>query len=234
MNPDAQAPVPQPVLPEQPSVPPTPVPTPTVYAAPPVAAQPPAGVPLAPTQEAVQVNNPLSSMQEGERNIFEVRRHWFGIFGVYVSFGLLMVLVAVCAILAPSIFSDADVSKVRMFSLIGFLLVAVLSGLFVWVAHIVYYGNRWILTTDSITQVVQTGLFDKRSSQLSLGNLEDIAAIQDGILPHLFHYGTLKVETASETGRFMFPYCPNPNEYARKILAAREVFEQRIGKEPTN
>ncbi len=72
-------------------------------------------------------------------------------------------------------------------------------------------------------------MFDKQSSQLSLGNLEDISAEQNGILTHMFNYGAVRVETAGERSKFFFNFCPNPNYYAQQILTARETFEQ--GKE---
>jgi hypothetical protein len=82
--------------------------------------------------------------------------------------------------------------------------------------------------------VQQTALFNKQSSQLSLGNLEDVTVEQNGILTHMFNYGVIKAETAGERSKFTFRYCPNPNLYAQQILNAREQFEQshRGGKQP--
>lgn len=85
-------------------------------------------------------------------------------------------------------------------------------------------GNSWTLTNDSLTQVTQSNLFDRESSQLSLHNLEDISSEQNGFFPHLFNYGLIKAETAGEKSKFVFNFCPNPNFYARQILAARENF----------
>src|SRR6202011_6093270 len=90
----------------------------------------------------------------------------------------------------------------------------------------IYWGNSWIVTSDSVTQVSQTSLFKRQSSQLSLIHLEDVTAEQNGVLAHMFNYGLLRVETAGERSKFTFTFCPNPNFYAREILAAREAFEQ--------
>jgi hypothetical protein len=40
----------------------------------------------------------------------------------------------------------------------------------------------------------------------------------------MFNFGTLKVETAGERSKFVFMYCPRPNEYARRILEIHESF----------
>lgn len=91
-------------------------------------------------------------------------------------------------------------------------------------AHVVYQGNRWIITTDSLTQVTQIGLFKRTSSQLSLANLEDVTVNQNGLFQSLVGYGTLRVETAGERSKFVFPFCPNPNKCAKEIIGAHEAY----------
>lgn len=179
-------------------------------------------------EEALQnVHNPLSVMQPGERVICEIKRHPIGLFGIYLSSFLLLALLAVVIfIFGPQVFNIEDTSQYYGAASVGFLIIAALTLLFTYAAVIVYNGNRWIVTSDSITQVTQTGLFSKQSSQLSMANLEDITAEQNGVLTHLFGYGLLKAETAGEHSKFHFAFCPRPNYYAQCVLGAREAFEQ--------
>lgn len=171
--------------------------------------------------------NPLSAMQPGEREIFHIKRHPIGIIATYVIAGLMLLVLAVLLFVAgPSILSG-NKDQVNAVGAIVFAIGAVVIIAFSFISNIVYWGNAWILTDDSITQVRQNGLFDKQSSQLSLENLEDVTAEQNGILTHLFNYGVLKAETAGERSKFMFIYCPNPNYYAKMILEAREQFMQQ-------
>lgn len=173
------------------------------------------------------MNNPLNSMQPGERNIFEVRRHPIGMIGMYIGAGVLLVVLAVLIYgFGPALLSSVDSSRIYSYGSIVFLVAAVLTFLFIAISHKVYWGNRWILTSDSLTQVSQNSLFDKQSSQLSLGNLEDVTAVQNGVVAHMLNFGVLRVETAGERSKFVFPFCPNPNYYAQQILNAREQFEQ--------
>lgn len=173
-----------------------------------------------------RVNNPLEAMRDGEVNICEISRHPIGLIGVYSSFGFLLLLVGVVALIAPSVLTDYNRSTVYEIGAIVFIIALIFSIVFTAVAAYVYKGNRWILTSDSLTQVTQRSLFDKQSSQLSLGNLEDVTVQQDGLLSHMFNFGALRVETAGERSKFVLQYCPRPNEYAQKILTARESFEQ--------
>lgn len=175
------------------------------------------------------VQNPIGVSQKGEQVVCEIKRHPIGIIGVYITAGfLLLAIAAITFFLAPSILSSVERSQVLSVGAIAYIVIAFLTVGFLFIANIVYWGNRWVVTSDSITQITQTSLFHTQSSQLSLGNLEDISAEQDGILTHMFNYGVLKVETAGERSKFQFIYCPDPNEYAQKVIAAREVFEQKL------
>lgn len=180
-------------------------------------------------EQPVNVKNPLSAMQKDEVILFQVQRHPIGLILMYASFGFMLALIAIVAVMAPSLLSDYDTNTVRQVSLLVFLVAFIFAAIFTFIGHIVYNGNRWILTDDSLTQVSQRSLFDRQNSQLSLANLEDVTVHQDGILSHLLNYGTLKAETAGERSKFSMIYCPNPNAYAQKILMAREAFEQNGG-----
>lgn len=166
-------------------------------------------------------------MQPGEQMIAEIKRHPIGIFGVYIGVGILLTVAAVLAfVIAPMAITTMTRSQVNELGALIFVLFAAICAGFVWIFSTVYWGNSWVLTSDSLTQITQTSLFHKQSSQLSLGNLEDVTADQNGIVAHMLNYGVLRVETAGERSKFMFLYCPNPNYYAQQILTAREHFEQ--------
>jgi uncharacterized membrane protein YdbT with pleckstrin-like domain len=183
--------------------------------------------PTTPTEPDLKVNNPLAVMQPDEKNICEIKRHPIGILGINVAAVILMIVVIVLAFgIVPAYVTALSKTELYEIGTLVFLVFLILTGAFVIIANRVYKGNRWILTSDSLTQVIQTSLFDKQSSQLSLGNLEDVTAEQDGILCHMFNYGQLRIETAGDRAKFVFPYCPNPTSYAQEILAAREKFEQ--------
>lgn len=186
-------------------------------------------------QKTSSVNNPLSAMRENERNIFEAKRHPIGMLGIYITAGILLVVMAVLAFgVVPATAQNFSSSSVNSLAAVVFAIVALLTVGFVFVSHYVYWGNRWILTDDSLTQVLQRSLFDKQSSQLSLANLEDVTVEQNGILAHMFNFGTLRAETAGERSKFVLTFCPNPNDYARQVLEAREEFEQGTSEKNDN
>lgn len=183
-----------------------------------------------PTTPIQPIVNPLAAVRKNEVTIFQVRRHPIGLLGVHLAAGLLLVVLAIVMfVIVPTMLKDVASSKVYGFGTALYVVLAAFAFGFLAITHKVYWGSSWILTSDSLTQVLQVSLFSKQSSQLSLGSLEDVTAEQNGIIAQLFHFGTLKVETAGEHSKFTFLYCPNPTYYAQQILAAREAFEQ--GKE---
>ena len=171
-----------------------------------------------------KVRNPLEATQPGEQIICQIKRHPIGIIGTYIMAGFLIIVAVVAGSLVQYFMKNAGSLSLIVWGICALVVLVALVMLFVGTK--VYWGNRWIVTSDSVTQVLQTSLFNVQSSQLSMGNIEDVTAEQDGILAHMFGYGLLRVETAGERSKFVFKYCPTPNEYARQILNAREQFEQ--------
>ena len=173
------------------------------------------------------VKNPLHSMQPHEVVICEIKRHPIGMLPIFLGAIMLILLIAIILFaIVPQTITSIPQNELFTISLVILMFVVFITVGFVLIAHKVYWGNRWILTSDSVTQVTQHSLFDTQSSQLSMGNLEDVTSEKSGIFPHMFNYGVLKCETAGERSKFMFTYCPDPDYYAQQILHARERFEQ--------
>ena len=173
----------------------------------------------------VQKLHPMVVMQKGERLVATVKRHPFGIILLYVGAGVAIAIAALLALVfIPGITDQYSIDNVRSISVAFLLAVVFMLVVLVGLATTVYWQNEWIITTDSITQIQQRGLFTRQVSQLSMDNLEDVTVDQIGILPKIFNYGTLRAETAGERSKFKFIYCPKPNDYARQILEIHEKF----------
>ena len=162
-------------------------------------------------------------MQDGEKVVCEIKRHPIGLVGMYTSMFAGLLACAVAIVLVSRYVPNLS-SSIKTLLWFVFLIIVVVIALFAYVSRLIYKNNRWIVTTDSITQITQVGLFRKQVSQLSLANLEDVTAEQNGVLQSMFKFGTLRAETAGERSKFQFPYCPDPNQCARNILQAREAF----------
>jgi membrane protein YdbS with pleckstrin-like domain len=164
-------------------------------------------------------------LQPGERVVAIIKRHPFGIVSMYVACIIgILVAAGLAFYLLPRLLDKYGTGDANIMVYSGLAIVVAGMVLILGIATSVYWQNQWTVTTDSITQITQKSLFTRQVSQLSMDNLEDVTVDQNGIIPHLFNYGTLKVESAGERSKFQFPYCPSPNEYARRILEAHEQF----------
>lgn len=181
-------------------------------------------------KQKVKVANELIVMQPGEKVVSVIIRHPIGIIAVYVMIIIVLVVIAASVFaIGPSLTVDArSRENITKAGSIVFLISLIVFAAFGAIAHIVYWGNKWIVTSDSITQISRFSLFFRESSQLGMNHIEDVTAEQNGIFPHLFNYGTLKAETAGERSKFVLMFCPNPNFYATAILDAREEYEMHM------
>jgi uncharacterized membrane protein YdbT with pleckstrin-like domain len=108
------------------------------------------------------------------------------------------------------------------FATLATILILSIVVLILLIVTITYRANRLIITNKAIMQTIQSGVFQSRISRLSMTDVEDVTTNQSGLLQTIFNYGTLTVETAGEITEFVFPYCPNPNKYAKDVLRARQ------------
>lgn len=181
-----------------------------------------------PNQENI-ADNPLHVMSPGEEVVCNIKRHSIGLLGIYLMSGIMLIVLFAAVAALPHFVTTLPTAD-KMYAFIVALALAALILVFAWIGIIIYKGNRWIVTTDSITQIQQTGLFRKQTSQLSLENLEDVTYEQTNLIQTLFNFGTLKAETAGEHSKFQFPFCPSPKSCAIEIIQAHEKFMESYGK----
>lgn len=169
----------------------------------------------------------------GEQTLTIVRRTVIGIIAIYLEALLAIVaILAVILLLAPDLFSSLTDQSQRL--LMGGIVFALALLIFIlFIATTIYRENKLIVTDQSLVQVLQKTLFNRKVSRLSMSNVEDVNAEQRGIPATIFNYGTLVVQTAGEMENFIFPWCPNPNFYAQQILEARQAYAEKLeeGKE---
>jgi len=174
-------------------------------------------------QPLQDMNFPLKVMQPGEQVLAHIKPHPIGLVGPVCIAALFLILVFGGAAYTPHVVTDMTQQMKNVLFIVATLL-AVLDLLFLWIATMIYNGNQWVVTSDSITQISQTGLFFKRTSQMSFENLEDVTFSQKGLIPMMLDFGALSAETAGNHSKFVFRYCPTPQKYATQIIAAHEEF----------
>jgi uncharacterized membrane protein YdbT with pleckstrin-like domain len=167
-------------------------------------------------------------LEPGEHIVTVVHRHPIGIVAIYVAALVgVLALVGLMIAVAPSFLQNLSGQAYNLF-ITGAIMAATLLALILFVATYIYRQSRLIVSDKSLIQVIQRGLFIRKVSRLSMSNVQDVTAEHNGFLATIFNFGTLTVQTAGEEDNFIFPYCPNPDLYADRILEARQAYARSI------
>ncbi len=183
---------------------------------------------MQPQQSPASQLGPRPSMLKtdpDEQLIATIYRHPFGIVAIYVQ--VFLGLIAASGLLffiMPNFVNRDENPGTYTWMALGLLFVAGIMVLILLIATLIYHRNKLVITSKSITQISQIGLFNRKISQLAISNIEDATAIRKGIFQTMLNYGTLNIETAGETENFYFYYCPDPDKYAKTVLEMREHF----------
>ncbi len=169
----------------------------------------------------------IEDVGNDERIMCIVHQHPFGIIFVYIlSFLCLSFALFGISISLPSF--GGTVINYGTIALVSILAVF-LIGLMLSLATFIYRKSKLTVTDKNVVQIIQNGLLNRKVSQLSLANVEDVTSEQKGIFSNLFSYGVLNIETAGEQTNFYFNYCPNPHRVAKIILHAKDDFMLATG-----
>lgn len=181
-------------------------------------------------QESLQ-KYPHLNISEAEYVISAVKRHPIGIVQIWAvalilmgAFGALlgMLMLGENSILVDFFGTPEAARSVGMASL-GVLFTLV--GLGAFIATYIYNSNRFYLTNESVIQEIQTSLFNRHEQTVSLSNIEDASYKQDGIIAHLFGYGTIRLSTEGDETTYRFTYVTNPKRHIAVLNNAVEAFK---------
>jgi len=97
--------------------------------------------------------------------------------------------------------------------------------LFLWVGAFNtftrYYLDVWVITNKRIVDIHQFGFFRRQVSIFLLAHIQDVTTDVSGVLPTLFGFGTIHVETAGQEERFLMRGLRDPE--GLRDLIMREV-----------
>ncbi len=169
----------------------------------------------------------LIEFDDDERLLFEIRKHWFGLFIIYFMGSFVVAVMMVIAVAVAAIPEDAgdfgvSLGSLKMPIVAILMLLAILAAIVTAISAYLYRTNVILVTTEKLAQLLNPSLFNRKISQLSIGDVQDATVVQRGILPHLFKYGTITIESSGEQNNYDFTYAPNPYEATKAIINSHE------------
>lgn len=170
----------------------------------------------------------LIEFDKDENLVWEIRKHPFGLFLIYLTGSIVTLIIFMFLVLGAATYDSnflglgIELGNLRPIAIgLGFIM-SVLSLGGTLLGAFLYTSDVVIVTSEKIAQLLYATIFNKKISQLSIGDIQDVTVTQKGIFAHLFNYGTLVIETAGEQQNYTFTYTPNPYEASKAIVGAHE------------
>jgi len=163
--------------------------------------------------------NEFPGQHKNEKAIMVIRKHRIVLLPYLLHIIAMVLLPALFYIfvipLTFSAFLEAPYDRL-------FILLAAIYYGFVWIIAFVvwvdYYLDIWIVTDERLLDVEQRGFFNRVVSELDLKRIQDITSKVQGMLPTMFGFGDIQIQTAAEEHRFHLKSIPHPVT-TRRVIA---------------
>ncbi len=171
---------------------------------------------------------PNLNLSKAEYVILDIKRHPIGMLIPVVSTIVLIVILLTGLISYPMVVEpDPVTDEIPGIGLVtvALLCLIIMVGVGGYLAVWVYLKNTFYLTNESVIQEVQTSVFSRHEQTVSLGSIEDASFKQNGILPSLLDYGTIRLSTEGDETTYRFQYVKNPKIQIATVNNAIESFK---------
>jgi len=171
----------------------------------------------------------LFEFDETEKLLGEIPRSHIGLLFIFFNGLMLGVVLLVLQFYAVryedstqemfNLRADMDLAGL-ITGLVLLIIVLILAGS---LAAAYIYINSYIILTDQKLVLISTkGIFARRISQLSIGDIQDVTVDQNSFLSRIFNYGNINIETSGEQANFTFSLAHDPNQNGKYIVDAHE------------
>jgi uncharacterized membrane protein YdbT with pleckstrin-like domain len=171
-------------------------------------------------------------LSKNEKIIFLIRHHWLIPFKIAIFYLFLALIPFLGYYLInrfiPEFLNQLSSDIANLISILSLSAYYLLVLLFFFHSWLDYYLDLWIITNERVIDIEQKGFFSRIVAEHKLSRIQDVSSEVRGILPTLFHYGNVKIQTAGEEQLFIFEKVPHPQELSRKI---HELVENAVKEE---
>lgn len=153
-----------------------------------------------------------------------IRRHILDLLLPFI-WSLLMLIPVALSFLVFNTFGllESSLGLLGIWLFGGLYIMFVLS--FFMTEWIFWYQDAWIITHDRLIDIQIVSLFNRRMSQISFNQIQDVRVEIQGYLQNIFNYGTVLVQSAGHQSFFQLNAIPRPTEIASEI-SDRSLQEQ--------
>jgi len=160
-----------------------------------------------------------SLLATNEKIVYRTKQHWMApIFGTVAG---TLVLIGGIVLFVVQLAMGGGLLNDLVFW--GSLILLVIGLAMVGYSYIRWWVEDYIVTNQKVVKV--EGLINKRTSGAALEKINDVV-MQQGPLGRILGYGTLEVNTASDSSDLQYATMRAPAEFRRAMLDQKMEFEQ--------
>lgn len=169
--------------------------------------------------------------ETGEKVLKQVRKHWLPfllelIFIVFLALVPLLVFVFAPETLVEQV-SDGLTGNINVLFIFFYLLWLTVLWMVLFYVWTDYYLDVWIVTSHRIIDIEQKGFFNRQVSSFRLDRIQDITISINGLVPTMFGFGNIHVQTASADQNFIIPNASDPEGVKKLILEAYSIENKK-------
>jgi hypothetical protein len=169
----------------------------------------------------------MIDIEHNEQKVLEVRKHWFALMNHFLLafFAAVFPPIVVAGLnSAPGSLQVAGNDTVALLFLYTLWLMLIWLWLFFeWTD---YYLDVWIITDQKVISVDQQRLFVREISTLQLDKIQDLTVEVKGIIPTMFHFGDILIQTAGEKREFIMLKIAEPQKVKDTIIHVIEQYNR--------
>ncbi len=158
-------------------------------------------------------------LKEGEEIICLVRRYYLT-YAFHIFLSLVFILLPFFFLYPLFRWGTAGI--------IIFFLALVFGIIFALRQTVIYYQNALVVTKERILDFDQKGLFERVVSESTYEKIQDVSFRIKGVMPTLFNYGDLEIQTAGSQANLEIKDIAEPQKVQDTIIRIqREVASQK-------
>lgn len=109
---------------------------------------------------------------------------------------------------------------------IAIAVVALIGGLYSFYQWFIWNNGTYIITNQRVIRIEQLSLFNRQISEAELDRIQEISTEIKGPIHTMFNFGTVRIQTASSTGKVDLVDVTNPYDIQQEIVRVqRQLVE---------
>jgi len=159
--------------------------------------------------------------KKGEEILLAIRPHW--------TINIKWFLIAIIMAFAPLLVSNLHLfgSLPLKYQIVSFIFWYLIIFIYIFEKFLDWYFDVFVVTDRRLVDIKFNNLLNKHFAEAELGVIQDVSSSVKGLLGTFFNYGTVLVQTASDTNQIIFINVPNPGKIIQLLQELRADYQKK-------